>query len=126
MNRLIHLTWFAALAALALFVPPAAASAGSGGRYELSWSTLDGGGATRASGGRYELGGTIGQPDAGRLAGGRYELAGGFWSARLVEVPALSAWAWALGVWLPLAAGLAPLSPLGRKTTGRGDEHERA
>ncbi|MHC4621384.1 MAG: hypothetical protein ACYTEQ_26885, partial [Planctomycetota bacterium] len=50
----------------------------SGGPYELSWSTIDGGGG-RSSGGRYVLVGTIGQPDAAYSAGGPYELLGGFW-----------------------------------------------
>jgi len=55
------------------------ARAQSGGGYDLSWSTVDGGGATWSEGGGYSLGGTIGQPDAGVLSGGGYTLAGGFW-----------------------------------------------
>jgi hypothetical protein len=47
--------------------------------YDLSWHTVDGGGATWSSGGTYSLGGTVGQPDAGNLAGGSYTLGGGFW-----------------------------------------------
>jgi hypothetical protein len=35
----------------------------SGGGYDLSWSTVDGGGATSSAGGPYVLGGTAGQPD---------------------------------------------------------------
>ena len=50
----------------------------TGGQYELSWSTIDGGGGT-SSGGQYILTGTIGQPDAGYSAGGDYEVLGGFW-----------------------------------------------
>jgi hypothetical protein len=50
----------------------------SGGQYELSWSTIDGGGG-QSSGGPYVLTGTIGQPDAAYSAGGNYELLGGFW-----------------------------------------------
>lgn len=41
--------------------------------------TIDGGGGTTATGGPFTLGGTIGQPDAGRLAGAGFRLAGGFW-----------------------------------------------
>ncbi|MCX7841184.1 MAG: hypothetical protein N2559_17235 [Anaerolineae bacterium] len=52
----------------------------SGGTYELTWSTIDGGGATFSTGGTYELGGTIGQPDAGTQSGGTYVLSGGFWT----------------------------------------------
>jgi hypothetical protein len=55
------------------------ALAQSGGGYDLSWSTVDGGGATWSEGGGYALGGTVGQPDAGVLSGGGYTLAGGFW-----------------------------------------------
>lgn len=51
----------------------------SGGGYDLTWSTIDGGGVTQSAGGSYELGGAIGQPDAGQLAGGSYQLNGGFW-----------------------------------------------
>ncbi|MBW8039346.1 MAG: hypothetical protein FVQ85_05050 [Planctomycetes bacterium] len=49
----------------------------SGGSYELSWSTIDGGGG-RSSGGQYTLLGTIGQPDAAYSADGDFELLGGF------------------------------------------------
>ena len=62
-------------AALAL---TAAAVLGQGGVYDLSWSSVDGGGGD-SFGGRYALGGTIGQPDAGEEAtGGSHGLVGGF------------------------------------------------
>ncbi len=54
-------------------------SAQSGGGYDLTWNTIDGGGETFSTGGGYRLGGTVGQPDAGLLAGGGYSLLGGFW-----------------------------------------------
>ncbi len=66
-----------ALAALWLTTLPVLAQ--SGGGYDLSWGTIDGGGYTFSSGGDYTLGGTIGQPDAGLLTGGDYTLGGGFW-----------------------------------------------
>jgi uncharacterized repeat protein (TIGR01451 family) len=48
--------------------------------YDLSWYTVDGGGATFLSGGPYTLGATAGQPDAGpHMTGGTYGLDGGFW-----------------------------------------------
>lgn len=48
---------------------------------DLSWWTLDGGGAL-STGGDYALSGTIGQPDAGgTLSGGVYSIDGGFWLA---------------------------------------------
>jgi len=53
-------------------------SAQSGGDYDLTWSTVDGGGG-QSSGGPYSLSGTIGQPDAAWSEGGAYELLGGFW-----------------------------------------------
>ena len=53
-------------------------------QYEISWHTVDCGGAMFSSGGSFSLGGTIGQPDAGSftqpMAGGTFELVGGFWS----------------------------------------------
>lgn len=51
----------------------------SGQTYDLSWHTIDGGGAMVTTGGSWELSGTIGQPDAGSMTGGSWELAGGFW-----------------------------------------------
>ncbi len=56
-----------------------AASAQTGGGYDLSWHTVDGGGVTFATGGGYSLGGTAGQPDAGSHTGAAFTLSGGFW-----------------------------------------------
>jgi hypothetical protein len=47
--------------------------------FEISRSTIDGGGAMFSTGGEFELSGTTGQPDAGILSGGDFELSGGFW-----------------------------------------------
>jgi hypothetical protein len=63
---------------LALLLVGGAALAQSGGDYDLSWSTVDGGGGT-STGGDYALSGTAGQCDAGVLTGGEYTLIGGFW-----------------------------------------------
>jgi len=60
------------------------ALAQSGGGYDLSWSTVDGGGGTFSTGGVYSLGGTAGQPDAGLMTGGEYALGGGFWGGGAV------------------------------------------
>ena len=65
-------------AALVLLVAVSLASAQTG-EWDLSWYTIDGGGATSSDGDRYALSGTIGQPDAGRAFGGVYVLHGGFW-----------------------------------------------
>lgn len=48
--------------------------------YDLSWYSIDGGGATVSTGGSYSLGGSIGQADAGAMSGGTYALNGGFWA----------------------------------------------
>lgn len=69
-HKLLLLTLFVLLALTA--------SSQSAGPYELTWSTIDGGGG-RSSSGPYVLTGTIGQPDAAYSQGGRYELLGGFW-----------------------------------------------
>lgn len=54
----------------------------TGGSYDLSWHTVDGGGGLGSSGGAFELGGTIGQPEANTPAsGGAYDMQGGFWHA---------------------------------------------
>jgi len=63
------------------------ALAQSGGGYDLTWSTVDGGGGTFSTGGIYSLGGAAGQPDAGLLSGEGYTLAGGFWPGGAVAVP---------------------------------------
>ena len=69
-----------ALAALlvALSVSNTTTSAQSGGGYDLTWSTIDGGDGESAGGG-LTLSGTIGQPEPGVLSGGGYMLNGGFW-----------------------------------------------
>jgi hypothetical protein len=80
----MHLTTMkntVSISALALLVIQATitpANAQSGGRYDLSWHTIDGGGGT-STGGFFTISGTIGQPDTGTLSGGSYTLAGGFW-----------------------------------------------
>jgi hypothetical protein len=56
----------------------------TGGGYDLTWNTVDGGGYTFSSGAGYSLGGTAGQADAGRLSGGGYTLNGGFWRGGVV------------------------------------------
>jgi hypothetical protein len=81
-----HLTWLACafVSASALLIPPSLAQ--SGGGFDLSHNTIDGGGATFSSAGAFALGGTIGQPDAGPLqSGATYELRGGFWPGVLVR-----------------------------------------
>ncbi len=56
-----------------------AAHAQSGGGYDLSWNTIDGGGGSGPTGGALTLSCTIGQPDAGFFTGGAFTLGGGFW-----------------------------------------------
>ena len=60
-----------------LIALPVNAAPGNG--YEITWWTVNGGGAMSSTGGTYSLGGTIGQPDAGTSSGGSYTLTGGFW-----------------------------------------------
>jgi hypothetical protein len=64
---------------VALSMSNTTTQAQSGGTYDLTWSTIDGGGGMFSTGGTYELSGTIGQPDAGTQSGGTYTLNGGFW-----------------------------------------------
>ena len=74
-----------ALAALLLLAGGAVVHAQTGGGYDLSWNTVDGGGAMFSTGGSYSLGGAIGQPDAGTLSGGGYTLVGGFWGGAAIQ-----------------------------------------
>ena len=66
---------FPILLAIAIAAPASA-------EFDLSWNTIDAGGATICTGGPYALGGTLGQPDAGVATGGTFALSGGFWSIR--------------------------------------------
>ena len=47
--------------------------------FEITRSTIDGGGVMSSTGGGFDRSGTIGQPDAGVLSGGGLTLTGGFW-----------------------------------------------
>ncbi|HEY3241744.1 MAG TPA: hypothetical protein VGM03_00190, partial [Phycisphaerae bacterium] len=91
MNRSSKTLWSVLMPFLAF---AADAAAQSGGSFDLSWNTIDGGGATFSTGGTFTLGGTIGQSDAGAMVGGSFTLAGGFWpvdAAPVVGVNIVSA-----------------------------------
>jgi len=75
-NRCRTIRWLA-LAVLTASLSSLAVDASA--QLQLSRFTIDGGGATPSTGGAYTLGGTIGQPDAGRLSGPGLALLGGFW-----------------------------------------------
>lgn len=69
----------------------ATSSAGMvGGQFQISNSTIDGGG-DRSTGGQFVLSGTPGQPDADlqSAAGGAFQISGGFW-ANGTAVPPIS------------------------------------
>jgi hypothetical protein len=68
--------WLAsALTAVCLIGSADAVSA----QFKISRFTIDGGGGTRSAAGAFALGGTLGQPDAGRLTSLSFTLNGGFW-----------------------------------------------
>ena len=69
--------FFLALNVCVGYAEPSAAPRTTG--YEISWYTIDGGGAQNLTGGTYSLSGTIGQYDAGSQSGGSYTLNGGYW-----------------------------------------------
>lgn len=80
MNRKWRLRIGWAIAALFLLLAFATIlSAQSGGGFDLTWSTVDGGGGKSTSD-NYALQGTAGQPDAGAMSGGNFALQGGFWA----------------------------------------------
>ena len=68
-----------------LLIGVAVVYAQTGGSYDLTWSTVDGGGYTFSIGGAYTLGGTVGQPDTAFMQGGAYTLSGGFWPGGAAE-----------------------------------------
>ncbi len=84
-HKTIKLVLAVALALVILARGVALVNAQTGGGYDLTWSTMDGGGAMFSAGGGYSLGGTTGQPDAGMMNGGGYTLAGGFWGGIIAE-----------------------------------------
>ena len=91
MRSFIAMLILLALTAL-LSLLASVALAQSGGGYDLTWNTIDGGGTTWSEGSGYSLGGMVGQPDAGVLSGGGYTLAGGFWGGAAAHY----------GIYLPL------------------------
>jgi hypothetical protein len=72
MNRAIAIA--TALALTFALVQPAV-----GQDFDLSWWSIDCGGALLTAGGNFELSGTFGQTDAGIMSGGSFTLSGGFW-----------------------------------------------
>ena len=90
--------------ALALLLVAAGVLAQSGGSFELSWSSVDGGGAS-STGDPYQLDGAGGQPDSGEeLSGAPFSLTGGFYRFREEYPTAIvlrrffttgTAWSWA-------------------------------
>lgn len=70
---------------LCCLLPAFAAGPALAQDFDLSWNTLDGGGAMFTTGGNFELSGSIAQPDAGSfvqpLSSDVYVLVGGFWPA---------------------------------------------
>ena len=77
----------------------------SGGDYEISWSTIDGGGGI-CTGGPYVLTGTIGQPDAADSQGGGFIVLGGFWPGTPVCIVNLEHFANFAEYWLMTGTGL--------------------
>jgi hypothetical protein len=71
------------IAALALaWTAPSMAQ--SGGTFQLTWSSIDGGGGRATSGGGFTLTASVGQPDAtpaAALTGGAFRLVPGFLAA---------------------------------------------
>ncbi len=49
--------------------------------FDMSWFTIDGGGATFMNGGDFEMSSTTGQPDAGRQTSAEFAIDSGFWGA---------------------------------------------
>jgi hypothetical protein len=67
---------------LSVIFPLLAAAPLAIGQFDMSWYTIDGGGAMSSTGDTFSLSATIGQPDAQLppvMSGGSYELTGGFW-----------------------------------------------
>lgn len=75
------------LVAVGVLLGVSAALAQTGGGFDLTWNTVDGGGST-STGANFTLTGTSGQPDAGiPMSGGGYTLVGGLWGGIRVSGP---------------------------------------
>jgi hypothetical protein len=98
-----------ALAAATLLLVTSSSFAQTGGSYDLTWNTIDGGGATFSTGGSFRVGGTIGQPAAGPLFGGPFALNAGFWGG-IGGVPATTPTATRTGTIPSTATETAPPS----------------
>lgn len=72
---------------LALLLIALPVLAQSGGGYDLSWWSVDGGGGGGSTGDVFSLRGSAGQADAGTLTGGEFELTGGFWHGPITAPP---------------------------------------
>ena len=80
MNRLVLLS---IVVTALLLVVGGIVTAQSGNGFDLSWSTVDGGGGV-STGGGFTVAGTSGQPEGhGGQTGGRFGLVGGFWGVTL-------------------------------------------
>jgi hypothetical protein len=83
---------------LSLLLVTSVVLAQTGGGYDLTWWTVDGGGGT-VSGSGYTLMGSAGQPEPGpALTGGDYTLYSGFWPGAGKAGPSLDE-----HIYLPLA-----------------------
>jgi hypothetical protein len=69
-----------ALLLLAVFLAASFSIVHALANFDLSWWSVDGGGAMNLAAGGYNLSGSAGQPDAASLANGGYTLNGGFWA----------------------------------------------
>lgn len=80
MSQKVYYLYFSLLILILIIAIVPSTYAQSGGSYDLSWSTLDGGGG-QSSGGSFSVSGTAGQGDASNAkTGGTFEHISGFWS----------------------------------------------
>jgi len=77
----------AVITAVSIILAGARTFAQSGSRFQLGWSTLDGGGTS--TGGSFSASGTVGHPDAEQLSGGSFSMLGGFLSGAVSGGPRL-------------------------------------
>jgi len=75
----MNITTFTLQVVLGILTGAALLASAGEPEFEISRSTIDGGGVMNSTGGAFELSGTIGQPDAGLMTGGAFGLSGGFW-----------------------------------------------
>ena len=85
-RRVMRKTIFCGSVAACLAILGIPATGQVGGGFDLTWSSIDGGGGFSETG-NLSIEGTIGQPDAGVSSSGTLSVTGGLWYPATIPLP---------------------------------------